>query len=68
MAFGDNDMDYFAHFLTNGMNEGRQASAGFNVWTYASNYADLRNAFGWNLSGYYLHYINCGKKERRIAV
>ncbi len=68
MAFGDNDMDYFAHFLTNGMNEGRQASAGFNVWTYASNYADLRNVFGWNLSGYYLHYINYGKKEGRIAV
>ena len=68
IAFGDNDMDYFAHFLTNGMKEGRQASANFNVWTYMSNYADLRNAFGWELSGYYLHYINCGKKEGRIAV
>ena len=68
MAFGDNDMDYFAHFLTNGMNEGRQASAGFNVWTYASNYADLRNVFGWNLSGYYLHYLSNGIKEGRKAI
>lgn len=66
--FGNDDTAALAHFVTFGMNEGRQASDSFNVQIYKSNYADLRTAFGNNLKAYYLHYINFGKKEGRIAI
>jgi len=67
-AFGYDDMATFGHFLTHGMNEGRRASADFDLWTYVRNYEDLRNAFGWNLAKYYMHYIEFGKAEGRVAV
>ena len=49
------------------MPEGRQANAEFNVKSYRNAYADLRQAFGNDLKSYYLHYMNCGKKEGRKA-
>lgn len=67
-AFGYDDMATLNHFVANGMNEGRRASAEFDLWTYIGNYEDLRNAFGWNLAKYYQHYIEFGKAEGRIAV
>lgn len=67
-AFGNDDMATFIHFLTNGMSEGRQACAGFNVHKYAQNYPDLFVAFFFNLPAYYQHYLNCGLAEGRIAV
>ena len=67
-AFGGDDVALFSHYLTNGLYEGRQASANFNLWTYIYNYEDLRNAFGWDLAAYVLHYINYGQYEGRIAV
>ena len=67
-AFGGDDMATFAHFLTSGCREGRQACETFNVWKYAENNPDLVNAFGFDLASYYIHYVNCGKKEGRVAV
>ncbi|MBQ9277901.1 MAG: hypothetical protein IJ224_04620 [Lachnospiraceae bacterium] len=67
-AFGSNSSAALAHFVNNGMKEGRQACAAFNVQVYKSNYSDLRNAFGNDLRSYYLHYIRNGKKENRNAV
>ena len=67
-AFGTNSSAALAHFVNNGMKEGRQASASFNVQVYKNNYADLRNAFGSDLKSYYLHYIRNGKRENRNAV
>ncbi len=67
-VYGINDTALIQHFFENGMNEGRQASANFNVWQYASHNEDLRNAFGWNLAQYYYHYMQYGKAEGRIAV
>ncbi|MBR5968847.1 MAG: N-acetylmuramoyl-L-alanine amidase [Lachnospiraceae bacterium] len=66
-AFVGNPAAAFRHFLTNGMREGRQASAEFNVQLYRQRYADLERTFGDNLPAYYLHYILCGKAERRNA-
>lgn len=67
-AFGDDSDAILAHFVNNGMREGRQASANFNVYSYAYKYPDLRSAFGNNLPNYYYHYINKGKNENRTAV
>ncbi len=68
IAFGNDDIATFGHFLTHGMWEGRQASANFNVGTYASRYQDLWNAYFLNMPEYYCHYIKCGRAEGRIAV
>lgn len=56
-----------AHFVNNGMSEGRQGCADFNVYTYKNKYADLRSAYGNDLKKYYLHYINWGKDEGRTG-
>lgn len=66
-AFGNDRKRVLKHFVNYGMNEGRQASASFNVGTYKNRYSDLRLAFGNNTKSYYLHYINYGRFERRTA-
>lgn len=50
------------------MREGRQAIDSFNVRAYRARYPDLQNAFGDNLPAYYLHYIQLGRNEKRIAI
>ena len=66
-AFGDDSKKYLQHFVENGMREGRQAKASFNVTAYKNRYADLRAAFGNNNVSYYMHYINNGNAENRNA-
>lgn len=65
---GSDETKLFNHFINTGMNEGRQASAGFNVLVYISENPDLKQAFGGNISLYYIHYVTRGYKEGRIAV
>ena len=64
-AFGDDPKKYLQHFVENGMRDGRQAKASFNVTAYKNRYADLRAAFGNNNVSYYMHYINNGNAENR---
>lgn len=66
-AFKGDDIDLLAHFVNNGMSEGRQASKKFNVQVYKNNYTDLQQAFGNDLKLYYMHYIQNGKAEGRNA-
>ena len=66
-AFKGDDIDLLAHFVNNGMSEGRQASKKFNVQIYKNNYMDLQQAFGNDLKPYYMHYIQNGKAEGRNA-
>ena len=66
-AYGTNRNAVFNHFLTNGMNEGRQAIASFNVSYYKQNYADLQKAYGNDTKAYYNHYIKYGYNEGRVA-
>lgn len=66
-AYGTNRNAVFNHFLTHGMNEGRQAKASFNVSYYKQNYPELQKLFGNNLKAYYEHYISKGHKEKRVA-
>lgn len=64
-AFGNDANALFNHFLTNGMKEGRQGNAEFEVNAYRARYADLNAAFGNDLPKYYMHYITNGKAEGR---
>lgn len=66
-AFKGDDIDLLAHFVNNGMSEGRQASKKFNVQVYKNNYTDLQQAFGNDLKLNYMHYIQNGKAEGRNA-
>jgi hypothetical protein len=66
-AFSNDDAGAIEHFVTYGMDEGRQASDSFNVVSYKNLYPDLRMAFGNNLKAYYMHYITLGKNEGRTA-
>ena len=59
------DAALLAHFAGCGMSEGRRGSASFDVQSYRCRYSDLRRSFGTNLSLYYLHFIDFGKKEGR---
>jgi GH25 family lysozyme M1 (1,4-beta-N-acetylmuramidase)/pterin-4a-carbinolamine dehydratase len=55
------------HFVQHGMSEGRRASASFDVHSYYLRYPDLRRWYGKNWKLYFLHYMNHGIKEKRIA-
>lgn len=66
-SFSNNEVGAIAHFVQNGMKEGRQANDLFNVYSYKNQYYDLRYAFGQDLKQYYLHYMYSGKKEGRFA-
>lgn len=62
------DAAVIQHFVNYGMAHGLVASRNFNVTVYKNRYADLRAAFGNNLTLYYLHYIQYGFYEGRIAI
>ncbi|MBR1507050.1 MAG: glycoside hydrolase family 9 protein [Eubacterium sp.] len=62
-AFGNDSQRALQHFVNNGMKEGRQAIATFDVNSYKNANVDLRNEFGTDLTKYYLHYVKYGKNE-----
>ena len=64
-AFGNNPEAALTHFVIWGMREGRQASANFDVYSYARGNQDLRLAYGNDLRSYYEHYIKYGRYEGR---
>ena len=66
-ALGYDENVVLRYFVNNGMNEGRQAKADFNLKVYKSRYADLRKAFGTENKKYYLHFMTYGYKEGRKA-
>ena len=66
-AFGNDDIATLRHFINNGMKEGRQAKASFELRSYKFAYRDLRAAFGNDNKAYYMHYIKNGYKEKRVA-
>lgn len=63
--YHDDDALLLEHFQTQGVHEGRQASAGFNVAAYMENCGkDLAHAFGDNYECYYFYYmLNSGKEK-----
>ncbi len=66
-AVGNKPEALLNHYAKNGVKEGRQPSAEFNVNIYKSNYADLQSAFGNDPQKYADHYVTTGKAEHRVA-
>lgn len=56
------------HFYSQGMTQGLVASRNFDVSYYKLHNADLHAAYGADMKKYYLHYIENGFKEGRVAV
>lgn len=68
-VIGNNPKKLLQHFITYGMQEGRRGNQEFDVKAYMENNPDLVQIFGTeDLESYYLHYIDCGKKEGRSAL
>ena len=67
-SYEGDDVGALKYFVNHGMAEGQQAISTFDVYSYKNAYVDLRTAYGKNLSKYYMHYINYGKQENRVAV
>lgn len=65
--YKNDDIGALAYFVNTGMAKCHQASESFDIVSYAYKYYDLRKAFKNNYSKYYIHYMNYGKKEGRIA-
>lgn len=55
------------HYVNNGIYEGRDASATFNMSVYALANPDLVTAFGSNYQAFINHYVTSGIKENRVA-
>ena len=67
-ALGDkNYRGAVAHFFEHGAGECRETSEEFFVNAYRENYNDLQKAFDDDVYAYFLHYINYGRDEGRIA-
>ena len=75
-AFDYNREALYNHYITFGIKEGRiaeftqslnQSIDNFNYIAYADRYEDVREAFGYDKTALYKHYITYGIKEKRIA-
>lgn len=64
-VLGNSQDELLNHFVTCGMDEGRQGSAEFDVQYYKNTNPDLAQVYGNDLKKYYIHYINSGKSEGR---
>lgn len=66
-VFGYDAQALHNHFMTCGINEGRQGCATFNASVYRANNPDLEAAFGDNLILYCNHYMGNGHHEGRVC-
>ncbi len=66
-ALGNDPAVLFAHYMSNGIYEGRDASATFNATIYALANTDLATIYGENIEGLVEHYLAFGINEGRIA-
>ncbi len=66
--YGDDKEAVLAHFLSCGMQEGRQGSDNFDVFAYKNANPELREILGDDLPSYYMHYIRYGKGAYKTTV
>lgn len=64
-VFGYNREILWAHFMTNGLKEGRVMNGLLDVVKYRNTYADLNAVFGDNWNAYVNHYLIAGAVENR---
>lgn len=67
IRYGFDDERYIAHFVREGMKEGRRGNKEFYVYKYRSRYSYLRKKYGDDLKKYYYHYMTTGRAEGRIG-
>ncbi len=69
-VFGTDSNKLFNHYISYGLQEGRQAISTFDVKVYKSSNPDLQKAFGEKdgYKPYVLHYLQYGKNENRKTV
>lgn len=67
-AYGNDAGKLLAHYINNGIAEGRNASANFNVKAYRENNPDLDAAYGNNWASYHEHYALLGVNENRVTL
>ena len=67
-AIGNDEEALFAHFVNNGIREGRSGVPDFNLRAYIQHNADLMSAYGEDFAAYCEHYVNSGKAEGRLAL
>ena len=67
-AFGDDWEAYVNHYLTYGLQEGRDGGGEFDAASYANRYEDLKAAFGYDLPSLYQHYLEYGINENRLGI
>lgn len=65
--YGYDAQALYNHFMTCGLNEGRQGISTFNVNVYRANNPDLEAVFGDNLILYCNHYMGGGHHEERVC-
>lgn len=65
--YGYDAQALYNHFMTCGLNEGRQGISTFNVSVYRANNPDLEAVFGDNLILYCNHYMGGGHHEERVC-
>ena len=63
-AFGEDTDRAIAHYINNGIEEGRALNT-FKPMHYLANYSDLSNAFGKDSTSALRHFINNGYEEGR---
>ncbi len=61
-----NDEQLYDHFLNNGISEGRQGSALFNIKYYLAKNSDLKEAFGTDYEQGFAHFVEFGQREDRV--
>ena len=66
-VYGNDEKMLAMHWVSSGMDEGRQTSAAFDINYYMNAYGDLKQAFGNDKFAYMNHYVTYGKAEGRQA-
>ena len=66
-AYGNNPNVLYAHYVNNGINEGRNAGPLFDVKKYREHNSDLEGLYGDNWAAYVNQYLTEGLKEGRIG-
>ncbi len=64
-ACGNDAKKMFDYFVTEGLENGLQPNANFDVAAYAVAYPDVANANGADVFSYYLHFYKFGSNEKR---
>lgn len=64
-VYGNDEAQLWDHYLTYGLQEGREAIPFLDLAKYREAYADLEEAFGDDWFAYLNHYLTYGIKEKR---